>query len=33
MLKMTGEEADYSYGASFITEIIFKAKLDRCTGE
>ena len=31
MLKRTGEEADYV--ASFVTKIVFKAKLDSRTGE
>ena len=31
MLKRTGEEADYV--ASFVTEIVFKAKLDSRTRE
>ena len=31
MLKRTGEEVDYV--ASFVTEIIFKAKLDSRMGE
>ena len=30
MLKRTGEEVDYV--ASFVTEIVFKAKLDSRTG-